>query len=117
MSENPVENVAITSPAHLKQWLEASGRKYIVLDAAHLVDSLAWPEGINELMAMIEAYKVHRLAVPTGRMFAHTDPDTGDVHALPEMHPETLTATEIESVMDWLLEQAEALRAKEQQAK
>jgi hypothetical protein len=52
--------VAQTDPDALKNWLVASGRKYLVFNAVDLVDALRWPDGHQILQQMIEAYRNHR---------------------------------------------------------
>ena len=69
MSNEPVltpyhQAIAIKDPIHLKQWLLATGRHWIVLKSADLVDGLPWPDGVDVLMQIVEAYRQHRCAIP-----------------------------------------------------
>lgn len=52
-----LDRAAIRSPNHLKQWLAASGRRYIIMKTDELVDSLPWPEGVEALIHLIECYR------------------------------------------------------------
>ena len=56
------KSIAIQSPVHLKQWLHASGRAFIVFDANDLVDGLPWPEGVDAMIQLCEAYRQQRCA-------------------------------------------------------
>lgn len=61
---------AMKDPNHLKRFLHASGREYLVLRTDHLVDAL-WapgmpPDGIEALQQIIAAYRDHRRAIPSG---------------------------------------------------
>ena len=58
------EAVAMKSPEHLKQWLEVTGRQWLVLKTVDIVDSLPWPEGVTSLMQVLEAYRQHRITIP-----------------------------------------------------
>ena len=53
---------AMADPGHLKAWLRASDREYLVLHAPSLVDALPWPQGVQALMQILEAYRSHRMA-------------------------------------------------------
>lgn len=55
---------AIKDPGHLKRWLQESGRQWIVLKSSDLIDALPWPDGVDILMQVIEAYRQHRVAIP-----------------------------------------------------
>lgn len=55
--------VALSSPEHLKRFLAESGRRWIVFDAAHLVDalgSLGWPQGAHWFQKLVGLYRDHR---------------------------------------------------------
>ncbi len=54
------DSIAIRSPAHLKQWLHASGRAFIIFDANDLVDGLPWPDGVDAMIQLCEAYRQQR---------------------------------------------------------
>ena len=57
-------NTAIQSPEHLKRWLQETGRRYLVLRTDDLVDALPWPDGVDALIQVLEAYRQQRLAQP-----------------------------------------------------
>lgn len=54
------QNTAIKDPEHLKRWLAATGRRYLVLNTFDLVDGLPWPDGVAAFMQCIDAYRDHR---------------------------------------------------------
>ena len=56
-------NIAIADPAHLKRWLQETGRRFLVMRTDDLVDSLPWPHGVEALIQIIEAYKQRRQTV------------------------------------------------------
>jgi RecJ-like exonuclease len=60
--ESVAARVAMTDPRHLKAWLRDSGRRYIVLRHDDLVDALPWPEGVEAMAQLVEAYRQHRAA-------------------------------------------------------
>lgn len=70
-------NVAIKSPDHLKRWLQASGRRWMVFDALNLVDSLKWPEGVMALIEIIAAYRDYRGGIQSGNFEKQKDPTLG----------------------------------------
>lgn len=59
---------AMKSPDHLREWLDASGRRWLVFDGVDFVKALPWPAGVEALMQMIAAYRDERRTVWTGRM-------------------------------------------------
>lgn len=52
--------VALHSKEQLKSFLLSSGRKYIVLNSADLVDALSWPAGVTTFQDIVEAYRQFR---------------------------------------------------------
>lgn len=62
--QEAVSNVAMQSPQHLKEWLRASGRHYVVIKSEDLVDALPWPGGIEAFIQILEAYRQHRILIP-----------------------------------------------------
>lgn len=60
--------VAQTDPEALKRWLVLTGRKYLVLNSADLVDALRWPDGHQVLQQLIEAYRNHRRTIESGKV-------------------------------------------------
>jgi hypothetical protein len=71
---------AMKSPEHLARWLEATNRKWVVLNSADLVKALPWPSGVEALMQIIAAYRDERSAQWTGRTsrFSGTNAITGE---------------------------------------
>ena len=57
---------ALKDPKHLKRWLDATDRRWLVLSGMDLVDALPWPDGAAALMQVIACYRDHRRVVPTG---------------------------------------------------
>ena len=90
------EAVAMASPDHLKEWLIKSKRRYLVIDAIELVDSLPWPEGVEALMQIINVYRQHRAGIPTG----NTEVIDGATVAI--MKGEGLEPSEIMEAIDFL---------------
>jgi hypothetical protein len=60
-----LRRIAIQDPEHLKHWLRETGRQWIVLHAGDLIDALPWPEGVDAFMMIVEAYRQHRITIPT----------------------------------------------------
>ena len=48
--------IGMADPEHLKRWLRASGRRFLVFNSCDLVDALVWPAGHQTLQQMIHAY-------------------------------------------------------------
>jgi len=94
---------AMASPEKLKEWLNASGRTWLVLNGVQLVDSLPWPTGVNAFMEVIAAYRDHRSAIPTG--------DTEKIGGgeVARYHTEALTLIELDRCIRFLIGQATAL--------
>ena len=60
-------NTAMQSPEHLRQWLDASERRWIVFNGIDLVEALPWPHGVELFMQLVMIYRDHRRAIWTGR--------------------------------------------------
>lgn len=58
-----LDRVSIKSAAHLKAWLIASGRQFIVFPSGDLVDALPWPGGVEALIQIVEAFRQHRVSL------------------------------------------------------
>jgi len=52
--------VGQSSPARMIEWLEASGRTWLVLNSRHLVESFVWPEGGQQFQWLLAGYRDHR---------------------------------------------------------
>jgi hypothetical protein len=100
--------VSIKSPDKLKEWLEASGRRYLIFDAFQLVDALPWPHGLDALAQVIACYRDHRRTVPSGR-FEKVIDARGESRAVPQMRGETLEADEQARLIKYLIRQVQEL--------
>lgn len=103
--------VAMTSPSHLKRWMHESNRRWVVLNGDHLVDALPWPDGVESFMQLVACYRDHRSTLPTGDTEVVVHPETGKKHEVPLYHPETLTVTELDRAIRWMIGQVTALDA------
>jgi len=101
--------VAIKSSAHLKQWLQASGRRWLVFNGEHLVDALPWPDGVQALIQMVACYRDHRSTLNTGELQLVENPETGEMLETSLFYPETLTLTEMDRVIRYLVGQITSL--------
>jgi len=100
---------AMKSQKHLMAWLDASGRSYLVLKATDLVQALPFPEGIEPLMQIFQAYRDHRATQETGRYDTMPDPLGGPAHEVPVMKGETLEIEELDRAIRYLIGQASLL--------
>ena len=96
--------VSIKDPEHLKQWLDESGRRYLVFDSMDLVDSLPFPDGIEYLMQVIACYRDHRVTKQSGRVEIQKDM-LGKEQQIPIMKSDILEAEEIDRVIRFLVGQ------------
>ena len=94
--------VSLSSPEKLIQWLEASGRTWIVFNARQLVDALPWPDGVSAFMQCVAAYRDHRSTIPTG------ETETVSGQEVPKFHTEALTVDELDRAIRFLISQASA---------
>lgn len=94
---------AMKSPEHMKEWLEATGRRYLILDAVELVDALPWPGGHEALTQVIACHRDHRAGLPTGRTETQVDPvDNAEVQ-VPIMKGETMELEELDRAIRYLI--------------
>lgn len=100
-----VRNVAMKDPEHMKRWLEASGRRFILLDALQLVDALPWPSGIQILMQVLDCYRDHRRCIPTGELRVETEPTLGTQIEVPMFHDELLSVPEMDRAIRYFIRQ------------
>jgi hypothetical protein len=98
-----IQNISIKSKAHLKTWLEQSGRRWLIFDSLALVDSLTFPEGVDQLITMVAAYEQHRQALPTGEMVEEIDPTLGKPVQVPQMKSGVLSVEEMDRVVRFLI--------------
>lgn len=95
--------VAMSSPEHMQQWLEASGRRFLVFPAAELVASLPWPGGVEALMQIIAAWRDHRRAQESGRYHEVRHPVMKDKVRVPIMKDDTLEIEELDRAIRYLI--------------
>jgi len=100
--------IAMKDPEHLKRWLEESGRRWVVFAAKDLVDALPWPEGINAFVQIVQAYRDHRAAQPSGRKAKVWDEHAHAMVEVPEMKGELLEVEELDRAIRFLISQITA---------
>ncbi len=102
-------NVAMGSPGKMKEWLQESGRRWLVLDALELVDALPWPHGVKDFMFMLSCLSAHRSVIPstTGETVDQQDPRAspgkGRVIEVPKGKSETLELVELDRAIRYLI--------------
>jgi len=106
---------AIKDAGHLKQWLKATGRDWIVLKSGDLVDGLPWPDGVDILMQIIEAYRQHRQGVPVewapcSKLRVHAVGRTCDLcknqgQVIVRSKTDTLELDELKTATVWMINQ------------
>jgi hypothetical protein len=79
----------------LLAWLEATGRRWLVFDARHLVNALAWPTEVQDLQHHIARYREYRAGL------LRKDPETGCTFG----HGETLEVEELDRLIRYLISQ------------
>lgn len=97
--------VSLKDPGHLKRWLAASGRMWLVFNSVDLVDALKWPDGVDALMQIIACYRDHRASIETGRHEQQVDPTLGREVQVPIFKGEGLEAVELDRAIRALIEQ------------
>ena len=98
------ERIAMKDKKKLKQFLEASGRRYLILDSWELLDAFPdWAWGSELLMQMISCLRAHRATIPTGRKETITDPRTKKQHDVDVMKGEALELEEVEGAIQQLI--------------
>ncbi|OGO08158.1 MAG: hypothetical protein A2Y61_00300 [Chloroflexi bacterium RBG_13_60_13] len=90
-----ITRVSMKDKSHLKRWLEASGRAWLVFNAIDLVDALSWPDGVDVLMQVVACYKDHRAGIETGRFEEQVDPTLGKMVRVPIYKGEPLEVEEL----------------------
>lgn len=103
-------NTAMKSPEHLKVFLEASGRKYILLDAMQLADALPWPAGHDHLLQILMCYRDHRATQPSGRVRTIRHPVTGEMVEVPVMKTDVMEVEELDRAVRYLIAQLVQLK-------
>jgi len=74
-----LENISIKSPEHLKKWLIASGRRWLVFDGVDLINSLDYPAGVLSLMQIINSYQAYRSSKMSNRIEKIEHPLTHEI--------------------------------------
>lgn len=97
--------VSLSSPEQLKEWLEKSGRKWLVFNALELVDALPFPDGVDTLIQVIACYRDYRSTLPNGETIKYTDPTLGNVVDRPLYKGEMLGVDELDRVIRYLIRQ------------
>lgn len=105
MDDNERVSTAMSSASHLKAWLKASGRAWLVINGDELVDALPWPGGVQEVMDLISLLARHRATKPTGRFGQVKDPLTKEMVDLPIMKSEALEPDELDRAIRYLVAQ------------
>jgi hypothetical protein len=100
-----VLRTSITSPDHLKRWLEQSGRRWLVLDSVQLVEALPWPDGVSALAQILAALRDHRFAIPTGEFETQYDSEKKCDVRVPLHHTEQLEVCELDRAIRYLIGQ------------
>jgi len=101
-----VARVSMKDKDHLKRWLQATNRDWLVFNAIDLVDALRWPEGVDVLMQVIACYRDHRMAQETGRTEVVMDPGSGHYAEVPVFKGEALEIEEVDRAIRWLISKA-----------
>jgi hypothetical protein len=105
MTEKEVLSTAMALPSHLKAWLKASGRAWLVINGDELVDALPWPGGVQEVMDLVSILARHRATKPTGRFSQVKDPLTKEMVDIPVMKSEALEPDELDRAIRYLVAQ------------
>lgn len=86
--------VSLKDKKHLLQWLEATGRRWLIFNSRDLVQALPFPDGIDDLMRIVACYREHRRNLPSGRYEVQLDPILGKKVQVPLTKGETLEIEE-----------------------
>jgi len=101
---------AESDPEHLKRWLSESGRKFIVLKADDLVDSLQpWPEAADIFIGMVEGYRKHRMKTLSSRTMKAKHPVTNVPIDVPLQKTDVLEVDELDRCIRFLIGQVTSL--------
>jgi hypothetical protein len=98
-------NTAMRSPVHLKQWLDATHRRWLVFNAVELMDALPWPSGVDAFMQVVMAYRDHRRTIESGRTELVEEPLTGERVEVPVYKDEGLEVEELDRAIRYLVGQ------------
>ena len=106
---NEAIRTAMRSPEHLKAWLEASGRNWIVFNGPDLVDALPFPDGVQAFMHVVMAYRDHRRAQTGNRTEEVVNPKTKKLETIPVMRTDALELEEIDRCIRFMIGQATSI--------
>lgn len=111
-------NVAIKDPQQLINWLQASDRKYLVLETRDLIEALATVDfvgGVENLQQIISLYRDHRRRIPTG---LHEEAEVNDhvsgkkiAVKMQIFKDELLEPEELTDLIEWAMRQRTAATA------
>jgi hypothetical protein len=96
-------NVAMKDPEHLKNWLEASGRRWLIFRSVDLINALPWPQGVGQLMGVINTYRDYRGGIPSGELEKMTHPVTGEEFEVAIMKTDLLEVNELDQAIRFLI--------------
>jgi len=96
---------ALKDPDHLKRWLDASSRRWMVFNGIDLIDALPWPSGVEAFMQVVMAYRDHRRVMDSGRTEIVEDPTTGEMVEVPVPKDESLEVEELDRAIRYLVAQ------------
>lgn len=97
-----MESVSLKDKDTLRKWLIETGRRYLIFDTIHLIDALAFPEGIGVLQHLIKAYGDYRRGLPSGDTKEETNEVTGEVCNVPIMLDEVMNREELIEVHTYI---------------
>jgi hypothetical protein len=97
------QRTAIRDPEHLKRWIEASGRQYMVFVSRDLLDALPYPYGHETLQVLCHFYESKRRTIYTGDDRVQKDPLTGEDVRVPIYKDQDLTVEEMDRCVRWLV--------------
>jgi len=97
--------VAMASKEHLIRWIKESNRTWLVFNGVHLAESLPFPEGAEFLTQIVACYRDHRAALDTGEVALVEHQVSGEMVETTIFYPETLTVTEYDKAIRWMIGQ------------
>lgn len=111
--QDAIRRVAVTTPQHLKKWLSATKRDFIILKAPDLIDALPWPDGVDAFMLILEGYRQYRLSLPVDHAPCPRPHTPGKVCAfcrntgvvVARTKNDVLELDEMKDAVQWLLHQ------------
>lgn len=99
------DRVAMKDPDHLTRWLQET-RPYIVFKSSDLVESLKplWPDGIQAFQNVVNCYRSHRCAIPSGETKTAIAPN-GEEYVQALYKDDALTMVELDRCIRFLVGQ------------